>query len=83
MNSYNIYQNIDTGALMSANDYNCLSDTQKERMRIKNNRIGVYKDYSRNKFTSLSVSNSCWIKAEIYNVQPKNDMQCGVEKNNI
>jgi len=23
------------------------------------------------------------VKAEIYNVQPKNDMQCGVGKNNI
>jgi len=35
MNSNNIYQNIDTGVLMSANDYNFLSDAQKDRMRIK------------------------------------------------
>ena len=36
MNTSKTYQNIDTGVLMSANDYNCLSDAQKERMCIYN-----------------------------------------------
>lgn len=33
MNNENVYQNIDTGVLMSANDYNCLSDAQKEKCK--------------------------------------------------
>lgn len=35
MNSSNTYQNVDTGVLMSANDYNSLSNAQKDRMIIK------------------------------------------------
>lgn len=58
MNSSNVYQNIDTGVLMSANDYNCLSDDQKERMiKYDKSNFDFTGTYIKYKCTAVSISN--------------------------